>query len=283
MICKFLCVPFLINAQGNTLGYPDSLRDLHQYRRAAVEYERIIFLHPETESAARAALGKADCEKMLGLYDQAATGLEQVNMLSVSDPGLRYRILFEGMVTAYLAHDPSRAYGKQAMILHFFPDSAGSRDLMLLGILSLNEMHRWHQADTAYQRYMARWGGGYAAASSPYRHIPRLKDPDKAERLSAYLPFTGAGLFYAGDVKEGLLNMALQVGFIAFGTYSVLMERYITGVLIGVGGYAAFYHGGVRRARRVAELRNARESLRFNTLVRDGLMGVGHAEKAPAR
>jgi hypothetical protein len=239
-----------------------------------VEYERVIFLHPEGEVAARAQLRKAACEKMLGLYDQAATGLESVDVQSLADTGLRYRILFEGMVTAYLAHEPARALARRSVIVHYFPDSARSRDLMLLGILSLNEMQRWHEADTAYGRYMRLWGGGYDPAWSPYNHIPKLKNPDKAENLSAFLPFTGAGLFYAGDAPEAILNMALQVGFIAFGAYSVLMERYITGILVGVGGYAAFYHGGVRRARRVAEMHNERESLRFNTLVRNGLMRV---------
>jgi hypothetical protein len=254
--------------------YADSLRDLHQYRLASVEYERVIFLHPEGEVAARAQLRKAGCEKMLGLYDQAATGLESVDVQQLADPGLRYRILFEGMVTAYLAHEPARALARQAVIVHDYPDSARSRDLMLLEILSLNEMQRWHEADTAYRRYMQLWRGGYDPARSPYAHIPKLKNPDKAENLSAFLPFTGAGLFYAGDAPEAILNMALQVGFIAFGAYSVLMERYITGILVGVGGYAAFYHGGVRRARHVAEMHNERASLRFNTLVRDGLMGV---------
>jgi len=274
LICKFLCVPFLIKAQGNLFRYADSLQGAGHYAVAAVEYERIIFERPGTTEAVLAALSKANCEKMLGRYDQAAAGLDAVNTAAVSD-SLRYRVLFEGMVCAYLAHEPASAFSKQEMIAHYFPDSAASRDLLLLKVLCLNELKKWHQADTVYKRYMKLWGGGYVLASDPYLHLPKLKDPEKAERLSAYLPFTGAGLFYAGDVPEGLLNMALQVGFIAFGAYSVLAERYITGVLIGVGGYAAFYHGGVRRARRLAELHNERVSIGFNNLVRAGLMAAG--------
>lgn len=250
----------------------DSLRDVHAYEVAAVEYERVIYEHPGTVVAAQAALGRADCLKMTGRYDEAASALEAVNTASLPD-STAYQVLLEGTLCAYLSHEPARAYARGEMIRHYFPDSASSRDVLLLRILSLNEMKKWKEAAAVYRQYEQRWGS-YNAAMDPYRHIPRLKDPDKAEKLSAYLPFTGAGLFYAGDVKEGLLNMALQVGFIAFGAYSVLMERYITGVLIGVGGYAAFYHGGVRRARRLAELHNARAAMRFNALVRSGLMGL---------
>lgn len=255
----------------STFFYADSLQAAHSFRLAAVEYERIIFEHPGGVAAARAALEKARCEKMLGRYGKAADVLETVMLQGLPD-SLQYPILFEGVVSAYLAHEPSRAYQRQQVLVHFFPDSAESHDLLLMKILSLNEMRRWHEADTVYRHYQQFWAGGYMVRADPYRHMPRLKDPEKAEKLSAYLPFTGAGLFYADDVSEGVLNVALQIGFIAFGAYSVLMERYIIGALIGVGGYAAFYHGGVRRAKAYTMLRNERVSLQFNTRVRKLLL-----------
>lgn len=271
LICKFLCVPFLINAQANEFHVGDSLRRAGNFPLAAVEYERVIFESDVPRVRAQAALKKAGCLKLSGLFAEAAMTLDGINMAGLAD-SFRYRILFESALDAYLAHQPNEAFSKLENIGHFYPDSSDNRDILFLKILSLNEMNRWEEAHPLYKAFITAYGTAGDASADPYRQIPKLKDPDKAERLSAYLPFTGAGLFYAGSVKEGILSVLLQAGFISFGVHSVLLERYITGVLIGVGGYAAFYKGGVRRARSLAETNNKKKAMAFNAAVREHLL-----------
>lgn len=260
----------MIKAQGNVFQRADSLFQAKNYTLARVEYERIIFENNSPGIRAEAGIKKADCLKMTGDYAEAASALNAVNISTLPD-AVRYQILFQSALDAYLAHDPDDAFSGLERISHFYPDSAQKQDLLFLKILSLNELRRWKEADTVYQEFMTRFNHE-ASLSNPYLNIPKLKDPLKAEKLSAYLPFTGAGLFYAGDVKEGILNVVLQLGFISFGAYSMLMERYITGALIGVGGYAAFYKGGERRAKRFAEKNNEKKVIVFNTKVRNQLL-----------
>lgn len=278
LICKFLCAPFLISAQGSVFHYADSLYRMKNYSLAAVEYERVVFENPDPSFQAQAALKKANCLKQQRRFSDAAAYLDEINLPSLPAP-LQYRILFESALDAYLADSPGQSASKLATLSHFYPDSALNKDILVMKILSLNEARQWRQADTVYRTFMAIYHPHLPAAANPYLKIPRLKDPEKAEKLSTYLPFTGAGLFYAGDVKEGILNIVLQAGLAAFGVYSIFMERYITGILVGIGGYASFYNGGKRRARSQAELYNEKHVLKFNTAVRNFLLELPQTTK----
>jgi hypothetical protein len=224
----------LIEAQG-VFHYADSLRGAGQYSLAAVEYERVIFEHPSPSVTAEAGMKRAACLKMENRYAAAA-------------------------------------FSKLERLSYFYPGSAQKHDVLMMKILSLNELKQWQKADTLYRRFMLAFASDPVSYPDPYQQIPRLKDPEKAQRLAAYLPFTGAGFFYAGKVGEGLLNIGLQTGLIAFAVYSGLTAHYITGVLIGVGGYASFYKGGTRRVKWLVERSNERKTLDFNTRVRTLLL-----------
>lgn len=273
MICKFLCVPFLIKAQGNVFNYADSIRNSGNLSLAAVEYERVAFEDTSYRVKAEATLKGAECMKMQKKYSEAASLLDDINLENIPDPQIKYPIFFQSLLNSYLAHDVNTSYSKLISLCYYYPDSSQNKDILFLKILCLNEMQRWKEADTIYRQLMIAYNHS-AEPENPYLHIPRLKDPEKAEKLSAYLPFTGAGIFYAGNIPEGLLSIALQAGFAAFGAYSILMERYITGILIGVGGYAAFYHGGVRRAKWLAEKYNEKKTIQFNTTVRNQILAI---------
>lgn len=273
MICKFLCVPFLINAQGNTYNYADSLFHAGNYPLAAVEYERIIFENNNTEIQAEAALRKSECLKLQGKFSDAAEVLEEINTFKTSDT-LRYKILLQSGLNSYLAKDANSSFSKIELLIHYYPDSANNKDLLLVKILALNELESWQDAAQVYNKFMLLYQKDNLTVQNPYLELPKLKNPEKAEKLSAYLPFTAAGIFYAGNFKEGLLNAGLQVGFIAFGVYNVFIGKYITAALIGVGGYAAFYNGGVRRARRLTELYNDKKTRNFNEKVKKQLLQV---------
>ncbi|TAN19460.1 MAG: tetratricopeptide repeat protein [Chitinophagaceae bacterium] len=273
MICKFLCVPFLIKAQGNIFDYADSIHHAGNYPLAAIEYERVAFENESPHIKAEATVKAATCMKMQGRYDEAASLLDAVNLEQLTDLPLKYRILFQYALNTYLAHELNTSFSTWQSLCHYFPDSSKNEDVLFMKILCLNELQQWKEADTLYKQLMEKYGPS-EALPNPYLEIPKLKDPDKAEKLSAYLPFTGAGLFYAGNIPEGILSIVLQAGFIAFGGYSILMKRYITGVLIGVGGYAAFYHGGVRRAKWLAERYNEKKRIQFNAAVRNQLLSV---------
>lgn len=269
-ICISLCVPSLTKGQQLVSGYADSLFSAGDYHRAALEYERIVFLNENAVVKGTAVLRKADCLKRLHEYREAQQYLERHYRASAPD-SLRYEQLYQTALNAYLGENFNEAYFKLVTLSNLDSSRQRQKDILLLQILSLNELRKWKEADSIFRHMIALYAPGYDAADI-YADIPKLKDPDKAEKLSTLLPFTGAGLIYAGKTGEGLLSAALQLGFIGFGGYCFLSHYYFTAVFIGVGGYASFYQGGIRRSKTLAIRYNEKKSTAFNTTARNQLL-----------
>src|SRR5690242_9429755 len=224
-ICIFLCAPSSTKGQA-VFGYADSLFGEGDYRRAALEYERIVFLYDAAPVEDAAVLRKADCLKHLYEYREAQQYLERHYRASAPD-SVKYDELYQAALNAYLGENFNDAYFKLVTLDNLDSSHRRQKDILLLQILSLNELRKWKEADSIFRHMTALYAPGYETAEV-YAHIPKLKDPDKAEKLSTLLPFTGAGLIYAGKTGEGLLSAALQLGFIAFGGYCVLSHYYFT-------------------------------------------------------
>lgn len=101
----------------------------------------------------------------------------------------------------------------------------------------------------------------------------KLKDPEKAETLSYFIP--GAGQMYAGKVFRGITSFVLQTGLLGFAGYSFLNGYYFSGTFTGVSLFYVFYMGGARHAEYLAREYNKKKinqvQTKIETLLLEGI------------
>lgn len=83
-------------------------------------------------------------------------------------------------------------------------------------------------------------------ADSAYQEIFSLKNPEKAQRLSAYLP--GLGQWYNGNFWRGVNSFLLHAATVTYMIYCGTNKLYLNGIFSGLNLFAAFYSGGKRNA-----------------------------------
>jgi TM2 domain-containing membrane protein YozV len=141
--------------------------------------------------------------------------------------------------------------------------------LVVLKILSLNELGRWKEAGDAYHGFIAQRGPS-AVPPDLYQHVPRLKSAEKAQWLSQFIP--GAGQLYAGRPGEAIFSLLVQGAGLWFAVVSFEQHYYISAWLIGAALFGAFHMGGVRRAEVLVQQSNRKKVLAFNEAVREQLV-----------
>jgi TM2 domain-containing membrane protein YozV len=154
------------------------------------------------------------------------------------------------------------------------PDSLSHVNFLPLKIFCLNNAHRWDEARSCFQSYVAlqeispenktRLVEAFNQLYLPKR-LPKIKKENTAENLSRFIP--GAGQIYAGETTEGIINLTLNASVLAFAGYQIYHHYYITGYLAGLGLFNKTYHGGMKRAGVLASQYNKRTIARFNSEV----------------
>ena len=270
LTCISLCAIFLTKAQTVDFHPADSLYRAGSYFEASIAYERVLFENTDRQQQLEAVLGKTRCLKMQGSYDQARTFLESWQSISFSDSGLT-EIHYQQVLCTYLGGHFEEALS----LVDRWPFTHGGRSpapfLIVLKILSLNELQRWKEAAEAYRSFIAQM---HLAVPPPdlYAHIPHLKDVNKAQWLSQFIP--GAGQFYVGKPLDGMISIVVQAAGIYFAVLSFEQHYYVSAWLIGAALFGAFHLGGVRRAEVLALEYNRKKMLLFNEKVREQLLAV---------
>jgi len=205
LTCISLCAIFLTKAQtvdlrptadvaGPVFAHADSLYRAGSYFEASIAYERVLFENTDRGQQLEAVLGKTRCLKMLGSYDQARTFLESWQGLPFPDSGLT-EIHYQQVLCTYLGGHFEEVLSLVDRWPYTHAGKSPAPFLIVLKILSLNELQRWKEAAETYRSFIAQM---HLAAPPPdlYAHIPHLKDVNKAQWLSQFIP--GAGQFYVG-------------------------------------------------------------------------------------
>ena len=144
-----------------------------------------------------------------------------------------------------------------------------SDKIFLLNILSLNQLMKWHDADSIYEEY-CKTHKPEDNIHELYKCFPHLKSEKKARALSTFLP--GSGIMYSGHYLEGSLNVLLQLGSLAFGVEVFLNKYYFTAWFMGGGMFASFYNGGVRRSEVLVNQYNQRKIGLYNEQIKKELI-----------
>jgi tetratricopeptide (TPR) repeat protein len=252
--CIFLCAT-LSTSQGQeaarALRQADSLFAGGIYFHASIEYERAYYLSEGPGDRILANLGKASALKQMGLFDKAHVDLQRSLPQAPSD-SLRFALLNELALCAYLSGDYQTARSWLQQIIHFYGDNPWSDCILLLEALTLLQLEQW-EALAGHLEQRAAAGDGEAglladALRDTIREgaVPVRKDPRRARRLSTFLP--GTGHVWAGYPGRGLLNAGAQLGALASFAWFACNGFYVAGVSVGLALFQSFYFGGIRQA-----------------------------------
>lgn len=255
------------NVKGQSQRAADSLFAASNYFEASIAYERIIFAAENTKTVWYATIQKIQCLKQQRLFARAEVFV-RMNLNNFSADSLRYRLQYEQVLTAYLAGNFETAASVSELMLLSYPAHEFDRNLIVVRILSLNELKQWDKAADLF--------GGNAArllqtpVPNPYFELPHLKNKDKAQWLSTFIP--GGGQFYAGKPLEAMVSILIQGAGIYFGIASFQAHYYFSAWLVGAGLFGSFHLGGVRRAEILIDRYNAKKVRDFNVSIRNLLL-----------
>ncbi len=243
--------------------------DIGDYEYAAVEYERIVYNNPPPDVVNQALLKEGLCYKALTDYKLASSVLSRANLFLDQD-STNYVIRYEIALNSYLAEDYPSALSQLTQLEYFFKNN-GYDKVLFLHILTLNALRRWEEAKEKYQEYV-NVNEVELTVEEAYGFLnkTKIKDSEKAESLSYFLP--GVGQMYAGYFGRGLLSGFLQAVFIGYGAYSLYEGYFFSGALTGVGLFWAFYSGGSRHAKYLAQKKNEELTAKYNEPIKEALL-----------
>jgi len=248
----------------------DSLFQTEQYQLAGIAYDQIAYLSGENITRTEALLKKADCYLIRKEFAKAEIVLSRIFYADLND-SLIYLARYKTALASYLNSDFGEAESQVIQAKSLINDSNLVYQIYPLYVLILNESRKYQEAKEVLKTY-AR----YSIKDSLQRRIivqeidlqyqnsnlPKLKNPEKAKKLSMFLP--GTGQLYAGYFWEGALNVTLQLAGLGFTGLCVWQKYYFTGAFVGFSIFQKFYGGGMNRAQFLAEKRNYISTRKFN-------------------
>jgi tetratricopeptide (TPR) repeat protein len=239
---------------------------------ASIEFERAIFYENDSNRISQYQYYKSLCYKGLTKYDKALEELDKINLNAAPDT-LWLLIRYEQAVCSYLDNDVNRA------ILFIGQIKMRSNDTLLLknpyiiplNIICLNANREWDKAlklwNCCLENLMIQ-----DSVKNIFRkeieelyekeNIPRFYSPEKARKLSCFIP--GSGQIYSGAVPEGSFNFLINASLLGYTVWEFYSQYYLTGYFIGLRFFRKFYIGGIKRADNLAMEKNKQEISKFN-------------------
>lgn len=274
----FLCIACLQSSRAlaggdslSTARLADSLFATGNYYVAAIQFQKAAFLTLGPASKLNFTLKASNCYKQLAKYQEGIDLLSVYPAESLNNDQV-YNLKYQSALLAYLNRDFTLAESFLIQLAYQVNDSALIYRAALLHVLVLNEQFRWKEAQLKLQAMNRFLNAGNSLVynnrkqqiDSLYnlRQVPRIKNPEKAARLSTFLP--GAGQIYAGYPGEGIFSLA-AIGVLASGmAVGVVYQYYFSSVFMGNILIGKFYQGGIKRAEFLTEKRNYLKSRSYN-------------------
>lgn len=229
-----------------------------------MEYERQIYQATTRDELRDGILHKAACLQALGLYDKAAATLERTNIDATTLPKLVANLYLSGQ------------YEKAANIIEDYQleNDTLYGDMLLVYILTLNELHRYDESLKAAQMMAAQHeeATGWRTmeqVNSIYRHLPKQKSETAARWLSMV---PGLGHIYAGYPLEGITAFIINGAALGFGVWQVMEKCYFTAYFGGAGLLSSTFPGNQRSAVEHVKKRNFKRNNAFNQKAKERLL-----------
>ncbi|MFN8357798.1 MAG: hypothetical protein U0Y10_25285 [Spirosomataceae bacterium] len=286
LICTSLFVLFLTDTYAQLGHQADSLASLRQFDLAELEYERTIFeLNESSDSVLTSKkqrlvnellLRKTYCQKTRGDFAAASRTTQRFDL---QDDSLQYSLRYETILCAYLSGQYEEAYSQVQQLKHYLQDSTLWAKVGFLEVLSLVDMGNYDEAKQVLKRYCVANGRADTPVDSLFLKVGKkqFKNLNKAKTLATFMP--GAGLVYAGSIREGVTSLALQAAALGYGVFSILDGYYFSGFLTGFGLFQAFYFGGIRRTESILIQHNQAKRAAFSKQIRQLVLQIESARK----
>ena len=274
LTCIFLCATCIINAQPSAaLLRADSLFSRGAYFEASVAYERVLFNKSHTEED-RAINQKIQCLKQQGQFAQAIQFI-RANLHENGPDSLEYRLYYEQALCTYLAGNFENALSVAEQIKLLYPSHAAEAKLLLLQLLSLNELQQWKQASQVYNALLSRYQPTDSALS-PYTNLPRLKSKDRAQWLST--------LFRAADsfmpANPGSAGDHSNTGSRHVVWHCKLSAALLPGCLAGGCGLIWFIsHGWGKAFGGIDRAIQSKKAVEFNKKIKEAVLKIVAAQQ----
>lgn len=272
MICIFRFAGFSATEAEISLLFKraDSLFQTNEYQLAGIAYDQIAYMSGDNIITTKALLKKADCYLVRKEFAKAEIVLSRIFYADLSD-SLVYLARYKTALASYLNSDFGEAESQVIQAKSLLNDSNLVYQIYPLYVLILNESRKYEEAKlvlSEYAKHLVKDSLQRLAIlqeiDQQYENsrIPKLKNPEKAKKLSMFLP--GTGQLYAGYFWEGALNVTLQLAGLGFTALCIWQKYYFTGAFVGFSIFQKFYGGGMNRAQFLAEKRNYLTTRKFN-------------------
>ncbi len=259
----------------------DSLFNGNNYYKAAIYYQKLDFFLQSETLKNEAKLQAANCYKLDKNYSNGISYLNTINLDGAPD-SLIYKVKYQSALMSYLNNDLVQAESFLEQLNYLVKDPVYLNNAVLLHVFVLNEQYKWTRAkekllklnETSYSSNEVVFALNKKLIDSIYDHklIPKLKDPDKASKLSTFFP--GAGQCYAGNYREGIssfLAITVSAGAMVVG---IVYQYYFTSIFVGNLLIGKFYLGGVKRAEFLAEKYNYTRSKKYNLFLKSRIKQI---------
>ena len=239
----------------------DSLFLAEEFRQSGLAYEWIVFSTQDSDQKARALLGRTQSLKKLGLYEQASSYIDQINLLELHD-STRAAFMYESLLVNYLSENFHEVQSRFLMSRSSLINTSFFGQARLLQCLSQLESGKWKQMNLAAESFIKEIAPPEKADSliSHFDIIfdtlqaPRLKNPKTARIMSMIIP--GSGQIYSGYPGDGLISFSLHALALGSAGLAFTQGLYISGWIGGFGLLQKLYFGGTQRAADLSEQKN---------------------------
>ena len=242
--CLFLFVPLPVHSQNadadNLLGFAQSLFREGDYLNAVHEYQRYLFLYPDTAQADFVQLHIAAAYQNVGRLNAAIEAYQSLIQNYPQSPFVE-RARSNIAQCQLLSGDQTASITSLRQFLSDYPESGlAPRTQFIIATIYMEKkewtaaVQEWKQVRTTYsQTPFAEMSDQLIRMAQQAESLPR-RSPVTAGLLSTFLP--GLGQVYSGRYSAGVYSL-LGVGTTAAGTvYYIDQERYAVAIPLGIIG-----------------------------------------------
>lgn len=230
------------------------------YPNAALQLEYSAFSEKKEAVKIDALLQKAEVLKQNKLFAEAVQNISRIDIENLSD-SLQQKILYEEMLCSYLSENYFEAKSFMIQYDNYLKDTSDKYHVNWLKcLIFLNN----DDFENAHLKFIAAVKPNYkkTADSIFVALFPKLKNENKAKRLSSFLP--GSGQMYAGKIGFGLVNLLSVAGAGYFTAWHIVHQYYLIATVTGGGLMSRFYLGGLKTSKNWAEKYNDKKLIDFN-------------------
>ncbi|MCF8218233.1 MAG: hypothetical protein K9J21_04555 [Bacteroidales bacterium] len=242
------------NAQNPLVKQPDSIK------QKVLLLEKEIFEAKDLHHKNKLIIKKAYVLKDAGSVNAAIKTFDRVPY-TIAKEELAFEALYNLALLYYSQNKYEPASQYLSYIDFYIPEYTNQPKVIFLNVLVHNVLEEFKGAKNSLEHY-SKYCDKNINVDSIYKTLTTMKQPEKAKRLSGYMP--GLGQFYAGKPWKGINSFLLNAGFLGYAGYCVYHKRYVTSVFSGLEFFVSFYTGGKRNAYSIVQKQNARTIQNLN-------------------